>query len=73
MQLSWPRVQPSVAKCRRNSVRWPGDAEALQATPPGGKLFLLVMCLAGLGVGVWLFGKRGADSEWNGRPEQDGL
>ena len=39
---------------------------------PGGKLFLLVMCLAGLGVGIWLFGKRGSDSKWNGRTEQDG-
>jgi hypothetical protein len=38
----------------------------------GGKLFLLVMCLAGLGVGIWLFGKRGSDSEWNGRPGVNG-
>jgi hypothetical protein len=31
------------------------------------------MCLAGLGVGIWLFGKRASNSEWNGRTEQDGL
>jgi hypothetical protein len=36
-----------------------------------GKLFLLLLALAGLGLGVWLFGKRGAAPEWE-RRQQNG-
>jgi hypothetical protein len=38
----------------------------------GGKLFFLILCLAGLGLGVWLFGKRGAEPGWDGRASQNG-
>jgi uncharacterized protein HemX len=39
----------------------------------GSRLFLIILCLAGLGVGVWLFGRRQQhQSEWADRRDQNG-
>ena len=36
-----------------------------------GRVFLILLGLAGLGLGVWLFGRRGQD-DWAARRDQDG-
>jgi LPXTG-motif cell wall-anchored protein len=36
-----------------------------------GRVFLVLLGLAGLGLGIWLFGRRGKD-DWSARREEDG-
>ena len=36
-----------------------------------GRLFLFLLGLAGLGLGIWLFGRRGQD-DWTARRGQNG-
>jgi hypothetical protein len=38
----------------------------------GGRLLLILLSLAGLGVGVWLFGKRARNRAWDDRRDQNG-
>ena len=38
----------------------------------GGRLLVILLSLAGLGVGVWLFGKRARDRHWDDRRGQNG-
>ena len=38
----------------------------------GGRLLVILLSLAGLGVGVWLFGKRARDRAWDDRRDQNG-
>ncbi len=38
----------------------------------GGRFLLILLGLAGLGVGVWLFGKRARDRGWDDRRGQNG-
>jgi hypothetical protein len=38
----------------------------------GGRLLVILLSVAGLGVGVWLFGRRARDRDWDDRRGQNG-